>query len=61
MSRHCESPHPRGSVPSTAALTIAGLRNASPRVIRTERLLHFSRRAIFSAIVEMRPGQEGSW
>jgi hypothetical protein len=35
IARHCETPHPRGSVPSTAALTIAGLRNASPSVIRT--------------------------
>jgi hypothetical protein len=42
-SVNVERPVPRGRVPSIAALTISGARNASDRIIRTDRSLRFSR------------------
>jgi len=42
---------PRGSRPSTAALTSSGARNASEIVILTCRMLHLSRAAICSTVV----------
>jgi len=45
-SRSRSTPTPRGSRPSTAALTRSGARNASEMVMLTWRTLHFCRAAI---------------
>ena len=48
MSVRREAPKPRGNVPSTAALTMSGARNASDNVMRADRSFSCSRAAIAS-------------
>jgi hypothetical protein len=51
-SRKAATPMPRGSRPSTAALTRLGAMNASEIVMLTWRTLHFWRAAISSTVVQ---------
>src|SRR5688500_1057879 len=50
-STSCDSPEPNGSVPSTAALVMVGLRNAKLIVIRTDLSLVPSRAAMSFVLV----------